>query len=68
MIQKLEEKKNGYRLTETSVNDEFREIQENHKPFKRILCNRQTARRFKGCAITIDNRIPDDTFYLNQMR
>ena len=68
MIQKLEEKKNGYRLTETSVNDELREIQENHKPFKRILCNRKTARRFTGCAITVDNRIADETFYINQMR
>lgn len=68
MIQKLEEKKNGYQLTETSTDEELSEIRKNHKPFKRILCNQKTARRFKGGAITIDNRIADNTFYINQMR
>jgi len=73
MIEKLEDKKNGYRLTSTSMCDELREIRKSYD--KRISCiivNKRMARFLKSSImgasiIQVNNTIPDNVLYFNSV-
>lgn len=73
-MQKYENTQNGYILDNNSNNETYQKIAEQHKPFKAIICNASTSKRFtpgfmasKRC-ITINNKIPDNVFYFNRIK
>lgn len=71
MIAKYKDTKNGYVIDQTSTNDEFREIIKTHFPkYHCLICNSNTAKNFGThflgtSTVTINNKIPDDVFYIN---
>lgn len=73
MIEKLEDKKNGYRLTPTSTNDDFRYAKSSFgKKINCIIMNKRMARYFKpnvmgASIITVNNKVPDNVFYFNSV-
>lgn len=73
MIEKLEDKKNGYRLTPTSTNDDFRYAKNSFgKKVNCIIVNKRMARYFKPSImgsniITVNNKVPDNVFYFNSV-
>lgn len=73
MIEKLEDKKNGFRLTESSTGEDFRYIRKNFgKKITCIIVNKRMARFFKPSImgagiITVNNKIPDNVFYFNSV-
>ena len=73
MIQKIEGKKNGYQLTATSTNDEFKEtIRSFGKKVTCIIVNKRMARYLKPSImganiITVNNKVPDNVYYLNSV-
>lgn len=70
MLGKIEGKKNGYVILEDTTNDEFRKLLKSYPKVKCIICNAKLAERIQyginGHSITtINNKIPDNTFYVN---
>ena len=72
MINKLEGKKNGYELTLSSTNDDFRQICRSYSKVNCIIVNKRMAKIFKpnimgANIITVNNKVPDNVFYLNSV-
>lgn len=76
MIAKLKHTKNGYALLHSSTDADFQKIIRNHRKTKSVsclICNDTTARLFThDCVlsdppITINNKVPSGTFYLNSI-
>lgn len=73
MIEKLEDKKNGYRLTTTSTNDDLRYVKTTFgKKINCIIVNKRMARFFRPSImganiITVNNKVPDNVFYFNSV-
>ena len=62
--------KNGYDITADSTNEEFQSIINSYKKFNCIICNQSTAEHFQSAfmfnnVITINNKIPDERFFIN---
>ena len=72
MIGRVEGKKNGYIITETTNSDDIHEINESYEHIRVMICNSKTAKRFRPhffnpLPMTINNKIPDDVFYINSV-
>lgn len=70
MINKIKDKKNGYILTDDSTNEEFQKIQARYKKINCIILNKNTRKRIRlglisNNIITINNKLPDNVFYIN---
>ncbi len=64
---------NGYIITNTSTNDEFKEIIKTYSKYRCLICNNRTANYFGTSilgnnTITINNKIPDNVFYINSIK
>lgn len=73
-MQKYKNTQNGYIIDNNSDNKTYMKIASQHEPFKAIICNANTAKYFKPGflaykrCITINNKIPDNVFYFNQIK
>ena len=72
MLGRVEGKKNGYIITETTNSDDIHEINESYEHIRVLICNNKTARVFRRpilnfLPITINNKIPDKVFYINSV-
>lgn len=72
MINKLEGKKNGYQLTPSSTNDDLKEIYRSHGKVNCVIVNKRMAKLLKpnimgANIITVNNKVPDNVFYLNSV-
>ena len=70
MIGKIKSKKNGYKIMEDTTTEEFKDLLKSYPKVNCIICNKHLAERIKygplGHSITtINNKIPNDTFYIN---
>ncbi len=66
MIVKLDGFKNKYQLTESSNSRDLIELIAKYKRFRCIICNKETALRFaRRDYVTINNKVEDNTFYVN---
>ena len=70
MLGKVEGKKNGYAILEDTTNEEFRALLKSYPKVRCIICNENLAKRIRygilGHSITtINNKIPDNIFYIN---
>lgn len=74
MIHKLEGTKNGYVIDDTSTAEGFEDLEEICKQYEKttcIICNAKTKQeRFRvrllgRDIITVNNKVPDDVFFLN---
>ena len=70
MLGKVEGKKNGYAILEDTTNEEFRSLLKSYPKVNCIICNEHLAKRIRygilGQSITtINNKIPDEIFYIN---
>ena len=66
MIVKLGGFKNKYQLTESSNSRDLIDLIARYKRFRCIICNKETALRFKPrYYVTVNNSIEDDVFYVN---
>lgn len=70
MLGKVEGKKNGYALFDDTTNEEFRALLKSYPKLNCIICNERLAKRISygilGQSITtINNKIPDNIFYIN---
>ena len=73
MICKHGNYENGYIFTSTSTNKELREILSKYDKVRCVICNSNTAKNFRvglwgTNIITINNKISDGCFFINQMR
>lgn len=73
MILKHSNYKNGYCFVQYSTDYDLQKlIQSYGDKFKRVICNKNTARNFtvnKGYApITINNKLNDGCFFINSIR
>ena len=73
MICKHGNYENGYIFTSTSTDEEFQEILNKYDKVRCVICNSNTARNFRvglwgTNIITINNKINDGCFFINQMR
>ena len=72
MIGKVEGKKNGYKLLENTTNEEFQSLLKSYSKVRCIICNDRLYSRFKVGTfgkniITINKKIPDGIFYINNV-
>lgn len=72
MLGRVEGKKNGYIITETTNSDDIHEINESYEHIRVMICNSKTAKAFRRpfyntLPITINNKIPDRVFYINSV-
>ena len=66
MIIKLSGFKNKYQLTESSNSRDLSDLIAKYGKFRCIICNRKTALRFdRRYYVTINNKVEDNTFYVN---
>ena len=66
MIVKLDGFKNKYRLTKSSNSRDLSDLIAKYVKFRCIICNRKTALRFdRRYYVTINNKVEDNTFYVN---
>jgi hypothetical protein len=70
MIEKIAGMKNGYTIGPDSTNEEFQRIIKSRKGVRCILVNRKTRAHFQvglmgRDTFTINNRINDQEFYIN---
>lgn len=62
--------KNGYIIDNDTTNEEWQTIYDKYDIIKCIICNNQTAKRFRvnlfgKNIITINNKLLDDVVYIN---
>jgi hypothetical protein len=62
-------------ITDTSTNDEFKKIIKTYSKYRCLICNNRTANYFGPPilgigknTITINNKIPDNVFYINSVK
>lgn len=72
-MKRYRDTENGYIITDTSTNDEFKEIVKTYSKYKCLICNSTTANYFGtpilgNNTITINNKIPDNIFYINSIK
>lgn len=74
MITKDNNFKNKYILNDSSTGDDFQEVWKSYKKVNCLICNKNTAKRFKPSlwafgesCLTINNKIPDDVFFINSV-
>lgn len=72
MLGKVEGKKNGYALFDDTTNEEFQKLLETYPKVKCIICNERLYKRFRVGTfgkniITVNKKIPDRIFYINQI-
>ena len=72
MILKDETKKNKYILTDTSNVKDLLDICDKYEHIKCLICNSNTVKRFgrhnyNPVSVTINNKLEDNTFYLNSI-
>lgn len=73
MILKDKQFRNKFILQDDSTNADFKEILKTYNKVCCIICNRNTAKRFRVRSaiifgpsnITINNKIPDQIFWIN---
>lgn len=70
MIEKIAGTKNGYTISQDSTNEDFQRIIKSRKGVRCILVNRNTREHFRVGLLgrdtfTINNRINDQEFYIN---
>lgn len=70
MLGKVEGKKNGYAILEDTTNEEFRSLLKSYPKVRCIICNERLAKRIQYGVLghnitTINNKIPDEIFYIN---
>ena len=71
MIAKYRNTKNGYVLDSTSTNEDYKKIIESYFPnYHCLICNNETSKHFGThflgtSTVTINNKIPDNVFYIN---
>lgn len=72
MITKLSGYKNGYQFDENTTNEEFKATVREHGKFRSLICNSNTVKHFGTTLlgenhITINNKVPDDCFFINNL-
>lgn len=66
MIEKIVGFQNKYKLTASSNTGDIIKLCASYQRFRCIICNANTAARFKPRDyVTINNRVEDDAFYVN---
>ena len=71
-MQKVEGKTNGYIIDDATTNEEWLSVCKHYPKVKCVICNIRTASYFKipfmGRSIfTINNKLPDNTVYINKI-
>ena len=70
MVYKHENYKNGYIFAKSSTDKELQEILDTYEKLNVIFCNSNTIKNFKKdrtLPITINNKLNDGCFFINQM-
>lgn len=70
MLGKVEGKKNGYAILDDTTSEEFRALLKSQPKLNCIICNERLAKRIQYGILshsitTINNKIPDNIFYIN---
>lgn len=69
---RIEGTKNGWRILPDTDNDKWNAACEEHHPVKCVICNANTAKRFRvrllgSNIITVNNKLADDIVYFNRI-
>ena len=70
MISKIDGAKNGYTIEEGATDAEMKEVWDQYPKVRCLIVSRITRNRFRFSlfgrnVFTINNRVPNDTFYIN---
>ena len=72
MLGRVEGKKNGYIITDTTDFDDIQKLSDSYEHIRVMICNSKTSKRFRPrffnpLPMTINNKIPDGVFYINSV-
>lgn len=71
-IEKIKERRNGYRINQTTSNEDFKEVLSRYQFVKKIIVNRNMAQRFRPPmfgqkrVFCINENVKDNEFYVNK--
>ena len=71
VIERIKERRNGYRINNTTTNEDFQDVLNKYQFVKKIIVNRNMAGRFRPSMFgknlfCINENVKDNEFYVNK--